>query len=161
MCEQRHNPETCSPPAAGSRRILFAVSLAGSQERLDPTPRTVILLAGAAPVAIGPIVAAAQPGGITDEMLNINRQPHAVLPEQTIEITVGELNRVHRRRDGPPVQRGGRVIFRNEDRHAAQLGALRVGCRHRGHRHGSATDEVVFTTPEPGEYYYQCDVHPT
>lgn len=63
--------------AAGG--ILLAISLASSQDRLDPGKRAVVAFAGAFPVIAGAVVAIWQP--VDASLLNINREPHLSVPE--------------------------------------------------------------------------------
>lgn len=61
----------------GAAGILVAISLAASQDRLDARRRSVVVLAGIAPLAVGALAAAGVVGGLTDEERNINVEPHA------------------------------------------------------------------------------------
>ena len=60
----------------GAAGILVAVSLAASQDRLDPARKGAVVLAGIAPFAVGGLVAAGVVGGVPDEERNINVEPH-------------------------------------------------------------------------------------
>lgn len=57
--------------------VLLAVSLAATQDRLDPARRGVLVLAGIAPLGVGALIAAGLIGGLADEDRNINVEPHA------------------------------------------------------------------------------------
>lgn len=61
----------------GAAGILVAISLAASQDRLDPARKGAIVLAGVAPLAVGALIAAGVVGGVPDEERNINVEPHA------------------------------------------------------------------------------------
>jgi hypothetical protein len=75
--------------AAGG--ILLAVSLASSQDRLDPGRRAVIGVAGAFPVIAGAVVAIWQP--VDASLLNINREPHISVPADAPSLTaIDNLN---------------------------------------------------------------------
>jgi plastocyanin len=150
--------------AAGG--ILLAISLASSQERLDPGRRAAVVAAAAAPVIIGAFIAVAQPGGITDEMLNINRQPHITLPEANIEIAAENSIEFTSNEIVLPANEEVGVVFDNQEAGVphnwamyasdAALEEIAIG----EIVTGPATDEIIFTAPEPGEYYFRCDVHP-
>lgn len=60
----------------GAAGVLVAISLAASQDKLDPTRKGVVALAGIAPLAVGGLVAAGALGGLADEDRNINVEPH-------------------------------------------------------------------------------------
>lgn len=60
----------------GAAGVLVAISLATSKEQLDRPRKTVILLAGTAPMVVGGLVAAGLVGGLSDEDRNINVEPH-------------------------------------------------------------------------------------
>lgn len=60
--------------------VLFTVALASSKDRLNAGQKGALGLAAFVPVLIGGIVALGV-GGIPAEDLNINREPHLVIPE--------------------------------------------------------------------------------
>lgn len=150
--------------AAGG--ILLAISLAASQERLDGGRRAAVIAAGITPVLIGAVVALTQPGGITDEMLNINRQPHVVLPDINVEIAAENSNEFTANEMVLPSAVEVGVVFDNREAGVphnwslytsdAATEAIVIG----NVITGPATDDVIFTSPDPGEYYFQCDIHP-
>lgn len=146
--------------------ILLAISLAASQERLDGGRRAAVVAAGATPIVIGAFVAIAQPAGITDDMLNINRQPHAVLPELNITIAAENSSEFTAAEMVLPAGEEVGVVFENNEAGVphnwslytsdAAVESVVVG----EVITGPAVDEIIFTAPDPGPYYYQCDVHP-
>ncbi|MBW3619233.1 MAG: cupredoxin domain-containing protein [Actinobacteria bacterium] len=146
--------------------ILLAISLAASQERLDGGRRAAVILAGATPILIGGFVAVAQPAGITDDLLNINRQPHIVLPELNVTIAAENSNQFTANEMVLPANEEVGVVFENNEAGTphnwslyvsdAAVESIVVG----EVVTGPAVDEIIFTSPEPGEYYFQCDVHP-
>jgi plastocyanin len=150
--------------AAGG--VLLAVALAASQDKLEPAKRAVILLAGAFPVIAGAVVAITQP--VDASLLNINRQPHVVLPD--INLTIAAENAQSFESDTMILPSGTEVgvVFDNNDAGTPHNWAMyQLVDGGPGEEvvmgeiiTGPATDEVIFSTPEPGEYYFQCDVHP-
>jgi hypothetical protein len=65
--------------AAGG--ILFTVSLASSQEKLDAPRRGVVVFAGVLPLLVGGALAAGLIGGIEDEQRMANVQPLISIPD--------------------------------------------------------------------------------
>lgn len=61
--------------------ILFTVSLATSQDRLDAPRRAVVLLAAALPILVGLALSAGLIGGIADEDRMVNVEPLLVAPD--------------------------------------------------------------------------------
>lgn len=142
--------------------VLFAVSMAASQERLDATKKAVIGFAGIFPVIVGGYLAVSQP--VDAELLNINAKPHAVLPELNTTIVASNSQEFESDTVTLPSSSEVAVIFLNEE----------VGVLHNWSAYterdgeeivigelvtGPAEDDVIFETPEAGTYYFQCDVH--
>jgi hypothetical protein len=67
--------------AVAATGILFTVSLATSQDRLDAPRRVAVIVAAALPFLAGGAVAAGLVGGVADEDRMINVQPLTVIPE--------------------------------------------------------------------------------
>ena len=146
--------------------ILLAISLAASQERLDGGRRAAVIIAGAMPILIGGFVALAPPAGITDDMLNINRQPHIVLPE--LNVTIAAENSIEFTASELVLPAGEEVgvVFENNEAGVSHNWSLYTSDAATEEIvigdliSGGETDEIIFTAPDPGPYYYQCDVHP-
>lgn len=153
--------------AVAAAGILLATSLAAaSQERLGAGRRAAVVMAGAAPVLMGAFVAIVQPAGITDEMLNINRQPHLVLPDLNLEIAAVNSIGFTANEMVLPANAEVGVVFINDELGVEHNWSLYVSDTAVddiviGDRiEGPATEEIIFTAPEAGQYYFQCDVHP-
>ena len=69
--------------AVAAAGILFTVSLASSQERLDTPKRAVVVFAAVLPFVIGGMLSAGVIGGIDDDDRMINVEPLFTIPEGT------------------------------------------------------------------------------
>lgn len=67
--------------AVAAAGILFTVSLAASQEKLDGPRRGVVVFAGVLPLLVGAALASGLIGGIADEERMANVQPLLSIPE--------------------------------------------------------------------------------
>lgn len=143
--------------------ILLAISLAASQEKLDGVKKAVIGLAGAFPIIAGAVVAITQP--VDASLLNINRQPHEVLPEANVTVAAENSQSFTVTEMTLPAETEVGVVFDNQEAgvphnwsmYTEQGGEAIVNGEVIT---GPATTDVVFETPAAGEYYFQCDVHP-
>ncbi len=142
--------------------ILLAISLAASQDRLDPAKKAVIGLAAAFPIIAGAVVAIAQP--VDASLLNINRLPHEVLPEVNVEVVATNSQSFEVSTITLPAETEVGVVFKNEEAgvphnwagYIAQGGEPIVNGEIIT---GPAEENIIFTTPAAGEYWFQCDVH--
>jgi len=67
--------------AVAAAGILFTVSLASAQDKLDPARRGVVVFAAVLPLLVGALLSAGVIPGIEDEDRMINVEPLFVLPE--------------------------------------------------------------------------------
>ncbi len=67
--------------AVAAAGILFTVSLASSQDKLDPARRGVVVFAAALPLVVGALLSAGVIPGIDDDDRMINVEPLFVIPE--------------------------------------------------------------------------------
>jgi plastocyanin len=156
-----------SVAAAG---VLVAISLAASQDRLDPAKRSAVALAGGLPVVVGLLFAVGLFVDIDEGELNINREPHAVIPEDAITIGADDPITFDATMITVPADEEVTVVFDNrnvgvphnwalypdEDTAATLAGELA--------QTGEPTPgpDVTFTTFQvaEGSYVFICDVHP-
>lgn len=161
--------------------ILLSVSLAASRDRLDTRGRAAVLAAGGAPVLIGALIALGVVG-IPEDQLNINRQPHTVIPEDApviaAESTEGFCDPV----DGCdlvdrmtlPADRELTLVFENRDEGVPHdwtmvpsedeaTGDPPEDAVIASTSTESGFAELTATIPatEAGEYFFYCTVHPT
>lgn len=152
--------------------ILFSISLAASRDRLSGTERLAVIGAGAAPAIIGGLIALGL-GGIPAEELNINREPHQVVPENAPVIGAinslwfcnplnGECAETHEVR--LPANQATTLVFDNRDSVVHNWTMTP----------SEDSDEVIAATPDgsatqliaevpaqdPGEYFFVCTIHP-
>lgn len=163
--------------------ILLAISLAASRDRLDTGQRSVVVGAAVLPVLLGAIVAA----GVFDidpSQLNINREPHLVIPEDAPLIAAESVETFCFPTDGggceptdtwefaAPEDDEVVVVFQNLQAgtpHNVAFYELEDGGDPQAGESVFQGDifEGVDTRPyriedglPQGELYFQCDVHP-
>lgn len=155
--------------------VLLSVSLAASRDRLDTSGRAAVLAAGGAPVLIGALIALGV-GGIPAEELNINREPHTVIPEDAPRIAAVNAQNFCAPTDGCdtastvtlPAGQEITMVFDNRDEGVPHNWTMLPS-------EGSPASEAVARTPdgtgpatltttvppqEPGEFYFVCTIHP-
>lgn len=71
--------------AVAAAGVLLAIALAASQDRLEGPQKAAVVAAGALPVVLGGLFALGV-GGVDDSLLNINVEPHLVVPENAPQI---------------------------------------------------------------------------
>jgi plastocyanin len=156
-----------SVAAAG---VLVAISLAASQDGLDSAKRGAVALAGGLPVVVGLLFAVGLIGDVDASELNINREPHAVVPEGAITIGADDTITFDATMITVPADEEVTVVFDNRN----------VGVPHNWALYpdedtaATLSGEIVQTgepTPGPdvtfatfqvaeGSYVFICDVHP-
>ncbi len=142
--------------------ILLAISLAASQDKLDATKKAVIGFAGIFPVIVGAVIAISQP--VDASLLNINRQPHEVLPELFTTIVAKSSVSFEASKITLPAKSEVAVVFENEEAGVQHNWEMLTEANGEVLAEGRiitgvAEDDIIFETPEPGTYYFQCVVH--
>jgi hypothetical protein len=166
--------------AAGG--ILFVISLAASQDKLDPVRRGVLGVAVLVPFLIGGAFAAGIIGDIPDEQRMINVEPPAEAPEDAILAAENDQEFcLPANGDCEPTEFWSVAaqdteefiyLFENRDDAAPHNLSIREleGDRdnpepgeviHEGELLTSVGEstETIDTGLEPGDYYFVCDVH--
>jgi hypothetical protein len=166
--------------AAGG--ILFVISLAASQDRLDPLRRGVLAVAVLVPFLIGGAFAAGLVGDVPDEARMINVEPPAEAPEDAIlaaenqeEFCLpsnGECEPTEFWSVAAQDAEQFVYAFENRDDTAPHNLSIRelAGDRdapepgeviHEGELLTSVGESTETVEPglEPGDYYFVCDVH--
>lgn len=155
--------------------VLLSVSLAASQDDLDPRRRAAVVAAGGTPVLIGVLVALGL-GGIPADQLNINREPIQVVPEGAPVIAAENAQTFCNPRDGEcqptmqmtlPAGQETTVVFENNDTGVPHNWTLRPSQDSSeslaATSDGTGPAQLVATVPadlEPGDYYFLCTIHP-
>ena len=170
--------------AVGAGGILFAISLANTQDKLDAGRRTVLVLAAATPFVVGGLIGVGVIGGLTDEDRMINVEPDAEVPEDAILAAENSNEFCLPTEDGCEPTELWTVETQGAEEFIFLFDNLEEGVPHNlsiaelaGDRDApeggerlhegeviTGIDEVTETvTPglEPGDYFFVCDVHPT
>jgi hypothetical protein len=171
--------------AMGAGGILFTVTLATTQDRLDAGRRTVLVLAAATPFVIGGLIGVGVIGDLEDEDRLINIEPLAQVPEDAIIAAENSQEFCLPTEDGAcePTELWT-VETQGEDEFVFEFDNIEAGVPHnvsiaelegdrdnpeggeRLHEGDVITGEAqVVETVEPGlapgDYFFVCDVHPT
>lgn len=147
--------------------ILTAISLLSSQDDPDRQSRVAALGAGAIPVVLG-VALALGIGGIPEDALNINREEISVIPPDAAVIAARNSQDFVSDEVTMPAATEVTLVFDNEENGVPHNWALYTADPADG---GEAifNGEVItgpeqipytFESPEAGEYFFQCDVHP-
>lgn len=154
--------------------ILIAVSLAASRRSLDGARRAAVLTAGATPVVLGVLLALGVVGGLPEEELNINREPHTVIPEGAPVIAAE--NSQHFCSDVNGCEQASTVtlpagqeitlVFENREEGVPHNWTMRPSEDSSeviaATEDGAGPAELLAEIPaqEPGSYYFLCTIHP-
>jgi hypothetical protein len=170
--------------AAGG--ILFTISLATTQDKLDTGRRTVLVLAAATPFVVGGLIGLGVLGDLEDEDRLINIEPAEDVPEDAIIAAENSNEFCLPSEEGDEceptelwtaeTQGPDQFVYRfdnNEDGvpHNVSIAEL-TGDRenpeggdrlHEGDVITGTADVTETVTPglEAGDYFFVCDVHPT
>lgn len=167
--------------ATGAGGILFTVTLATTQDRLDAGRRAVLVLAAATPFAIGGLIGVGAIGDLEDEDRLINVEPLLQVPEDAVlaaenidefclptdggceatELwtaeTQGEDEFVYEFDNLDDIQHNLSINELEGDRDSPEPGEQ----IHEGATIGGG-EQSVEQAPglEPDDYYFVCDLHP-
>jgi hypothetical protein len=171
--------------AVGAGGILFTISLANTQDKLDAGRRTVLVLAAATPFVIGGLIGVGVLGDLEDEDRLINIEPSEDVPEDAIIAAENSQEFCLPTEDGAcePTELWT-VASQGPDAFTFEFDNIEDGVPHnvsiaelagdRDNPEGgdrlhegeviTGPAEVVETVEpglEPGDYFFVCDVHPT
>jgi plastocyanin len=171
--------------AAGAGGILFTVTLATTQDRLDAGRKAVLVLAAATPFVIGGLIGVGVLGDLEDEDRLINIEPLAQVPEDAVIAAENSQEFCLPTEDGCEPTELWTVETQGEDQFVFEFDNIEDGVPHNvsiaelaGDRDApeegderlhngdviTGPDEIVETVEpglEPGDYFFVCDVHPT
>ena len=170
--------------AAGAGGILFTVTLATTQDKLDAGRKTVLVLAAATPFAIGGLIGLGVLGDLEDEDRLINIEPLLQVPDDAILAAENSVEFCLPDNGGCEPTELWTVATQGPDEFVFLFDNRESGVPHNlsiteleGDRDNpepgerlhdgdviTGPDEVTeVATPglEPGDYYFVCDVHPT
>ncbi|HEX9889032.1 MAG TPA: plastocyanin/azurin family copper-binding protein [Nitriliruptorales bacterium] len=155
---------------AGAGGILFSISMLSSRDDLGTPRKAVAIVAGLMPLLVGAGLALAD-GGVGDPAaLNINRQPHEVIPEDAPVIVTRNAVDFETQEVTMAAEAEVVLVFDNQDPGVAHnvwivgldggepdtadesfRGDIFAGVEKRAYR---------FTSPAAGTYAFLCTVHP-
>lgn len=155
---------------AGAGGILFAVSMLSSRDDLDTPRRTIAVAAGLVPVIIGAGLAATGGGVGDDALLNINRLPHEVIPEDAPVIVADNSTDFVTESLEMAANADVVLVFENQEQgipHNVWIVGLDGEEPDTSNEifkgeifPGVAKQAYSFTSPDPGAYAFLCTVHP-
>lgn len=163
--------------------ILFTVSLAASQDRLDATRRAAVFGAAAVPFLVGGAYSAGLIGDIPDEARNINEQPLIQVPDDAVIYAEDSMNFCLPANGTCEPIDVWTVAYQGEDGFSFEFVNNEPGVPHNVHiftlagtvEEPEMGDESLIAGPlfpgvasqvtqsdvalEVGQYYFHCDAH--
>ncbi len=152
--------------------ILASIGLASSQDSLDPRRKAGVLLAIAVPVLLGAGLAGTG-GGVDDEaLLNINREPHEIVPEINVTLVATNSQTFEQSELTLPSGEETAIIFDNQEvdvPHNVAVKAAGDGGSEPADLNDPIGATAIVPGPaetfltlnlEPGAYFFWCQVHP-
>lgn len=148
----------------------IALALSRPEGELDNLKRSVIAVAGVAPIIVGALVATDVLA--TEDEKVIERECHFCVPEDAIEVIAENIVFEPEEIAFPEAQEGSEVTiwFRNQDQgipHNIWIYPIENGEPQtdapffEGETfNGVAAEVYEFAAPAPGTYYFNCTVHP-
>lgn len=154
---------------AGAGGVLFAIAMLSARDDLDGPRKVVAVIAGVLPVLVGAGLALGG-GGVSDPAaLNINRQPHEVIPEDAPVIVAQNAQDFETEEVEMACCADVVLVFDNQDegvKHNVWIVGLEGGEPNTGDEifkgeifSGGAKQAYRFAAPEAGEYAFLCEVH--
>lgn len=166
--------------------ILVAVALAATRDRLEGSKKAAVIGAGTVPIIVGGIFAIPAVSGVDPSLLNINRQPHLVIPDDAPLLAADSIDGFCLPTDGgceliqewevTPSEETEQFayVFDNLDQGVAHNLALFTvsegaeGVDQKGDEilvpppfPGVGTEAYVVEDEVPSTFFFQCTVHPS
>lgn len=148
--------------------VLTAVGMLSARDELDSGRKAVVVGAAVLPLALGVLSALGVLADIPAEDLNINREPHAAVPEDAPRISAENIefdrNELELPTDGEAV-----LVFENLDTAPHNVAIYELAGDDPNFDAPLFVGEIFtgvetmvyrFEPPEGGTYFFRCDVHP-
>lgn len=148
--------------------VLTSIAMLTARDDLDTSRKAVVVGAAVLPIALGALSATGVLADIPAEELNINREPHEVIPEDAPRIAANNIqfntDQLELATDGESV-----LVFENQESVPHNVAIYEFAGEDPDFNApvfvgeifpGPDTRVYSFEGPQEGTFYFRCDVHP-